>query len=151
MFTRLCHFSLPALLICVSAANAFELNANVQIREVLELTQKNELNFGTIEARDGTCTMAADGSLTGSGGQNCTGQSQPAEFVIIGTSGQVVQLAVEQEETVDGVTFSPALNGTTTRSLGEEGSTVNVVGTLTLSSAIPGDKNISYTVTANYQ
>ncbi len=126
-------------------------NANVNIVTAITISEDTEIDFGTITNEDGTCTMASGGALTGSAGQSCTGTETPGSFTVSGTDGAVVDLVVTAGAAVDGVTYTPAIDGASTATLTGGNATVAVIGNLALSSATDGDKNIAYTFTANYQ
>lgn len=133
--------------------------ANVNILDSLVITENTEVDFGDIAPVDGTCLMASDGSLsTTATGMSCTGTETAGSFTVTGSADAGVSFSVADSGTVDGVTFSPlidvGLGGTgqsTSLTLSGGTSTVTVYGDLTLSSATPGAKTLSYTVTADYE
>lgn len=130
-------------------------NANVNIIPALSITETTEIDFGSIAAVDGTCTMDAAGALTASGPNaaqlNCNGTQTPATFTITGEAGEVVDVSVTAGAAVDGVTFNPAIEGSASPTLALGVAAVTVRGSIDLASATVGDKDISYTFTANYQ
>ena len=146
----------PALLLLTllpSPLWAAELTANarVNIVEAVDMSTVSELNFGNISQLDGTCSMASSGVLTASDGQDCAGSSSPGIFEVAGTTGQSITLNVSAGGSVDGVSFTPKIDGALTRTLSGGKVSIEVIGDLTLSNATLGDKAIAYTVTANYQ
>ncbi len=128
-------------------------NANVNIISALSITETTEIDFGNIAAVDGTCTMDAAGSLSGSNADlNCTGTATPATFTLSGEAAEAVDMSVTAGPAVGGVTFNPVIEGASTVTLdGSGGAAITVRGSLSLSSATVGDKDIAYTFTANYQ
>ncbi len=126
-------------------------NANVEIVSAITITEDTQIDFGQIINLDGTCTMSSGGSLSGTAGMGCTGTETPATFTITGTSGAVVNLAVANGATVDGVSYFPVIDGPTSRTLSGGSVSVDVVGNISLSGASDGVKDIAYTFTANYQ
>ncbi len=126
-------------------------NANVEIVSAIIITETTQIDFGQIINLDGTCTMASGGSLSGTAGMACTGTETPAVFNIAGTSGSVVDVSVTAGSSVDGVTYTPVIDGAATRTLTGGTANVSVVGAIQLVSATDGVKDIAYTFTANYQ
>jgi len=129
-------------------------NANVNIISALSISEATEIDFGNIAAVDGTCAMAANGALTGSSADlNCTGTATPASFDISGEASEAVDISVTAGAAVDGVTFTPTIDGglNTVTLDGSGAASVTVHGSLALSAATVGDKDIAYTFTANYQ
>lgn len=125
--------------------------ARVNIVEAINIQEISEVDFGNVLQQDGVCTMLADGNLTGTGDQQCQGQEVPAHFMITGTVGQSVVVSVAQGDAVDGVSFAPVVEGGSSRVLADGNVSVIVVGALSLQGASVGEKNLSYTLTANYQ
>lgn len=141
------------LLVSAAAQSVnYSSQAFVEIVENLSMSESQPLNFGSIENIDGTCIMASGGSLSGEGGQNCSGTSTPGEFTISGTANQNIVVTVSSTgSSVDGVTFIPEIDGSSIRTLEGGNTSVTVIGQLSLSAATLGAKNIEYTITANYQ
>ncbi|WP_145999246.1 hypothetical protein [Oceanicoccus sp. KOV_DT_Chl] len=135
----------------VATAADFSANANVEIVTAVSISEDTQIDFGILTNEDGTCTMASGGALTGSNGQSCTGTETPAAFTVDGTDGKVVDLSVTAGSAVDGVTYTPVIDGASTATLTGGSATVAVIGNLVLASATDGDKDIAYTFTANYQ
>lgn len=126
-------------------------NANVTVLAALSIAETTEIDFGVLTSEDGTCTMASGGGLTGSAGQSCSGTETPATFTVTGTDAQTVDVSVTVGSAVDGVTYTPVIDGAGSRTLSGGTAAVDVIGNLALSSATSGVKDIAYTFTANYQ
>lgn len=125
-------------------------SARVEIVPAINISEENEIDFGRISNVDGTCIMSAGGSLNGSAGMECTGSQTPGEFLVSGLSGAVLSISVTQGS-IDGVTFNPTLpNGSSITLIGGS-QRVTILGSIQLADAIEGNKNITYTFTANYQ
>ncbi len=125
-------------------------NARVQIVPAININQESEIDFGQLSNVDGTCIMSSGGSLSGTAGMDCAGDQVPGVFSISGANGAVISLSVTQGST-DGVVFNPVIDGSISRTLANGLTTVTILGSLILNNAIDGDKNISYTLTANYE
>ena len=125
-------------------------NARVQIVPAINISQDTEVDFGTLNNVNGTCAMSVGGDLSGTSGMDCAGTQTPGQFTIGGASGSVVTIAVTQGQ-LGGVTFNPVIAGSNSRTLEEGSTTVTVIGNVVLQDATDGDKNISYTFTANYE
>ncbi len=121
------------------------------IIDPIEITEVTELDFGLLANINGTCTMGPGGVLSGPAAMNCNDTETPGEFLLTGTAGAVVEVSVSGGQTVDGVTFNPALDGDSLRALSGGNTTVNVVGNVELNNATGGVKDIPYTFTVNYQ
>lgn len=129
-------------------------NAQVTILSAITLNEDQVVDFKSIPATDGVCTMAASGLLSG----QCAGQPNgtPGQFTITGSASQAVAISVGSGSTSGGVTYKPILasTGTATGSatLDLAGNTVvNVIGDLTLLSATAGAKALTYVITVDYQ
>jgi len=131
--------------------NAFAVDetgtANVNILSPLAIAETTQIDFGTIDSTDGTCTMSSGGTLSG----QCTGSATPGLFTISGTADETVDVSVTAGVAVDGVSYNPVIDGGSSEVLTAGSATVDVFGNLVLSGATSGAKNISYTFTANYQ
>ena len=121
------------------------------IVDPIEITEVTEIDFGLLANVNGICTMSSGGVLSGPAGMNCNDTETPGEFLLTGTDGAVVEIDVTGGQTVDGVTFNPALDGDALRALSGGNTTVNVVGNIELNNATSGVKDIPYTFTVNYQ
>jgi hypothetical protein len=135
-----------------SAASAFAETgtAHVNILQALSLNETQTVEFNDVVNQDGSCTMAAGGALSG---DNCVSDSgTPGQFTITGTASKSVDIAVTAGSAVDGVTFTPVIEGgASSLALTGGADAVNIIGDVTLSGATDGAKNIAYTFTANYQ
>ncbi|ARN73519.1 DUF4402 domain-containing protein [Oceanicoccus sagamiensis] len=143
------------LLLLLSAPNSWALelaaNARVNIVKAIDISLVSELDFGNISELNGTCTMGSSGTLSASDGQDCSGTSTPGVFQVAGTNGQTIIMNVTAGAAVDGINFTPKIDGSNTRTLVDGNANIEIIGHLTLSDTTLGDKNIAYTVTANYQ
>lgn len=145
--TRIAAASALGLIISASAsADTFQ--AQVTILQSLAIAETTAVNFGNISNTDGICTMASGGGLSGTNG--CTGTATPGVFNVTG-SDVTIDLAVSPGAAVDGVTYTPAIDGSSTPTLSGGSTTVTVVGELSLASATAGAKAINFELTANYQ
>lgn len=140
----LCLLSQPAL-----AASELA-SARVSIVPAINISEETEIDFGQLSNIDGTCFMSSDGTLSGTTGMDCVGSQAPGVFSISGLSGAVINISVSQGS-IDGVTFDPVIDGELSRTLEGGSTTVTILGSLTLNNALDGDKNITYTFTANYE
>lgn len=139
---------------CLHGSQAHAANlaahAKVVLLPAIQIDEQNEIDFGTLSNVDGTCQMAADGSLSGTEGMSCTGTETPGQFTISGQNDAIINLAVATGEAA-GITFTPVIDGNSSRAL-ENGSTqITILGSLTLNNASEGANTISYTLTANYE
>jgi len=126
--------------------------ANVNIIPALSITETTEIDFGNIAAVDGICTMDEAGTLSSLSTElNCSGTQTPATFTITGEASEVVDVSVAAGAAVDGVTFTPVIDGATSRTLAAGTAAVTVHGNISLVGATVGAKEIPYTFTANYQ
>jgi len=125
--------------------------ANVNLIKALVVNETGEVDFGSIPAQDGQCNMLSNGDLEGVNGQDCKGTSTPGTFSLSGTADQNIIVAVSAGTTVDGVTFSPEVDGTPNRTLNAGDSEVKIIGALDLSNATTGSKLVTYTFTAHYE
>ncbi len=145
----------PLLLLLLSAPTSWALelaaNAKVTIVKAIDIAVVSELDFGTISELNGTCTMASSGALSGSDGQDCAGTSTPGLFQVAGANGQSIIMNVTAGAAVDGINFNPKIDGSVTRTLVDGTANIEIIGDLTLTDTTLGDKDIAYTVTANYQ
>jgi len=148
------HF-VTVLLMCLLPSLAHAVGttgtANVNIIKALVVNETSEVNFGSIPAQNGQCRMLSNGELEGVAGQDCKGTSTPGTFSLTGTAEQNIVVSVAAGTTVDGVTFTPEVDGTPNRILNAGNSEVNIIGSLDLSGATPGSKLVTYTFTAHYE
>ena len=119
------------------------------------MVEDTEVDFQTIPADAGTCTMALSGALSG----QCAGSPDgtPGAFSVTGTAGQVVDVSVGGGTTQALVTFNPDLDGAGTTSGtatldGSGNASIAVAGNLDIQSGAPGGARVlNYTITVNYQ
>ena len=76
---------LSGCLLSQSAFAASELaTARVSILPALTVSQQTEIDFGFLNNANGTCSMAANGQLSGSTGLDCNGVASPGIFSVSG-------------------------------------------------------------------
>ncbi len=128
--------------------------AQATLLSTITFVEDQVVDFGSIPSGTGTCTMAASGVLSGM----CAGfaDGTAGQFTVSGSASQAVDISVGSGTTDTGVTFNPLLTNTgTTSDTGTlDGSgdlVVGVMGSLDLVSAAAGARNMSYTLTVNYQ
>lgn len=138
--------ALGMMISATTSADTFQ--AAVTVLETLAIAETTAVDFGTISATDGLCTMASGGGLSGTNG--CTGTATPGSFTVTG-SDVTVDLAVTAGAAVDGITYTPAIDGNASPTLSAGSTTVTVIGELSLASATAGVKAIDFELTANYQ
>lgn len=118
----------------------------------LRLDVLDELNFGTITNENGECKIKGSGALVNSSGQTCLGTGVPAKFKIYGDPYAVVIASVFQGSAINGISFIPKISGSAVKTLNAKGKkSLKVVGSLFLNNASAGDRNLSYTVSINYE
>lgn len=125
--------------------------AHVVIVPPIEITEVQQIDFGTLSSQDGTCDMGASGQLSGFSGQTCQTTRTPGIFSVKGFSDQLVLITVSGGAAQDGVTFTPQLVGGDTQTLTNGDLQVTVVGVLSLTSATVGSRALPYTLTVTYQ
>lgn len=126
-------------------------SANVNLVSPLTISEAAQLTFGNITNLNGSCEMQDDGSLIPSGGQTCSGAQIPAEFTISGDAGNSVDIVVKPNNNEPGLTFTPKLVGSETKTLADGSTSFQIVGTLNINNAFEGSYAIPYIVTVNYQ
>ena len=138
------------------AANPETGNAKVLIVTALGVTETAEIDFGTITNEDGVCTMSSAGVVTNDGNQACSSSGNTiGSFDVTGTDDASVAITLTKSAAVGGVDYAPLLSSndltTGTITLSNTGTaTVTVIGSITMTSATDGQRNIPYTFTANY-
>ena len=150
-------------LIPIGSAQAAEttIRASAKIVKSLELTSKQNLDFGTItlSGTPGTYTVSINlaGQLTCPSGATCSGVAMPAIMNAAGSNGQVVVISVASSNLVnslDGssIPFTPTApaNLTLTNS-GQPGKDFNIGGSIAVPSTADGTYSGNVVVTANYQ
>ena len=124
--------------------------AKVELLSALTVEEEEEVDFGRLINENGTCTMLSGGVLDGPANMGCTGQETPGQFTVSGRDGAHIEIHVNRGPTIDGVTFVPVVDGSSVRVLRRGDVDVFVVGRLELANATDGEKELSYTFTANY-
>lgn len=129
-------------------------NAQVTILSAITFNENQVVDFKSIPADDGVCTMAATGVLSG----QCAGQPDgvPGQFTVTGSPSQAVNISVGSGSTSGGVTYNPILSSTGTATdsgtLDATGNVVvDVIGNLSLLTATAGAKALTYVITVDYQ
>ena len=165
LLSTLSRLAALALLGAVPLASAHAaqttIQASAKVVKSLELTSKQNLDFGTItlSGTPGTYTASIDlaGQLSCPSGATCTGVAQPAILNAQGSQGQVVLISVASSNlvnTLDGTTipftpFAPA--SVTLTNSGFPGKDFNVGGSIAIPSTADGTYAGNVVVTANYQ
>jgi hypothetical protein len=137
------------------------IQASAKVVKSLELSSKQNLDFGTItlSGTPGTYTvsMSLAGVLTCPSGATCAGAPQPAILNAQGGNGQVVRITVAPSDLVnatDGTTipFTPlAPASITLTNSGAPGRDFNVAGSIAIPSTADGTYSGNIVVTADYQ
>ena len=137
------------------------IRASAKVVKSLELSSKQNLDFGTItlSGTPGTYTVSIGltGQLTCPTGATCSGVAQPAILNAQGSQGNVVLISVASTNlvnTVDNSTipFTPiAPSSITLTNSGFPGKDFNVGGSIAIPSTADGTYSGNVTVTANYQ
>ncbi len=113
-----------------------------------EITQTRYIEFGTIPALNGTCSMDRQGTLSGI----CFGTGELARFRITGEPRQQVQVSVAQgRSTGTGVLFEPQITGSVTRLNKRGRANVLVMGRLTLNQPSVGQHDLSFVVNVFFE
>lgn len=160
-------FKLAALSILgavpLGAAQAAQttIQASAKVVKSLELTSKQNLDFGTVtlSGTPGTYTVAMSltGVLTCPSGATCSGAPLPAILNASGSNGQVVRITIAPSNLVnalDGSTiaFTPlAPDSITLTNSGAPGKDFNVAGSIAVPSTADGTYTGNIVVTAEYQ
>ena len=137
------------------------IQAKVKVVKSLELSSKQDLDFGTISlsGTPGTYTVAIDlnGQLTCPSGATCSGVALPAIMNAAGSRGQVVEISVASSNlanAIDGSTipFTPVAPASITlTNSGAPGQDFNIGGSIAIPSTADGTYSGNVVVTANYQ
>lgn len=125
--------------------------AHVNIVPPIEINELQAIDFGSLGNLDGSCEMLDSGVLSPSGDQSCSDTRTPGIFSITGAADQQISVSVTAGAPAGGVSFSPKLVGTSSKTLTGGNIQVTVVGTLSMSAASNGSQSLPYTVTVNYQ
>lgn len=137
------------------------IQASAKVVKSLELTSKQNLDFGTItlSGTPGTYTVSIDlaGQLSCPSGATCSGVAQPAILNAQGSQGQVVMISVASSNLVNAVDnstipFTPVAPASITlTNSGFPGRDFNVAGSIAIPSTADGTYAGNVVVTANYQ
>lgn len=137
------------------------IQASAKVVKSLELSSKQNLDFGTItlSGTPGTYTVSIDvnGQLSCPSGATCSGLAQPAILNAQGSRGQVVAISVASSNLVNAVdsstiAFTPvAPTSITLSNSGFPGNDFNVGGSIAIPSTADGTYSGNVVVTANYQ
>ena len=91
------------------------------------------------------------GNLLGLNGQSCLGNGTRAVFDIQGQAGSVIYVELTGS-TSQGVTFIPAISGSSTKVIPASGKTYAVVsGDLLLNNATSGTHSLDYLICVHYE
>ena len=143
-----------------AASTTIQASANVV--KALQLTAKQDLDFGTIVVGGGsgtfTVSISQAGTLTCPSGLSCSGAVRPAIFNVQGSNGQVVRiiaLASGLTNSADGskLRFTPAAPPSLTlTNSGQPGKDFNVGGSINIpSTTTAGLYSGTIEVTVDYQ
>ena len=137
------------------------IQASAKVVKSLELSSKQNLDFGTItlSGTPGTYTVSISltGVITCPSGATCSGLAQPAIMNAQGSQGQVVVISVASSNLVNSVDnstipFTPvAPSSITLTNSGFPGRDFNVGGSIAIPSTADGTYSGNVVVTANYQ
>jgi len=137
-----------------AAAESTTGNAYALLLDTMTFVEDQIVDFKTIPNGTGTCTMASTGVLSGL----CAGSPDgtPGQITVSGSANQAVDVSVGSGSTDAGVTYNPILasSGTTSdsTSIGATGSaSISIIGNLGMVAAAGGARNLTYTLTVNYQ
>lgn len=152
---------LGAVPLCPAQAAQTTIQASAKVVKSLELSSKQNLDFGTITLSGTPGTYAVsiglNGQLSCPSGATCSGVVQPAIINAQGSRGQVVLISVASSNlvnAVDGSTipFTPVAPASITLSnSGFPGNDFNVGGSIAIPSTADGTYSGNVVVTANYQ
>ncbi len=129
MLRNLVRTLLPSAALVASTAVIAEpilATAKVVILPALDVRQETAIDFGQIRNTSGTCTMGANGVLSGTEGMECTGTETPGTFIVSGSAGNIIDVSVTGGSE-DGVFFAPRINGSKQRALGNGMARVTVI------------------------
>ena len=137
------------------------IQASAKVIKSLELSSKQNLDFGTIMLSGTPGTFTVSISLTGvlacPSGATCSGVAQPAIMNAQGSQGQVVVISVASSNLVNAVDnsvipFTPVAPASITlTNSGFPGKDFNVGGSIAIPSTADGTYSGNVVVTANYQ
>lgn len=133
-------------------ANGFSIvgSGRVFFLQSIAISEQESIDFGVISQVAGICSLTASGMRSGSCG---AGLGVPGLYRITGTPGMAVSMAVQDSPEVDGVSFSPNIDGPSTRIIGNNGYYDFIVSgnLLVMPAAATGNRSLTYTLTVNYQ
>lgn len=144
-----------------ATAATMTIQANAKVVKSLELSSKQNLDFGTVmlSGTPGTYTVSLSlaGVLTCPNGATCTGAPMPAILNASGSNGQIVRISVAPSDLVnaaDGsrIPFTPLAPATITlTNSGQPGKDFNVAGSIDIPSTADGSYSGNIVVNAEYQ
>ena len=147
----------------IAAAQAAQttIRASAKVVKSLELSSKQNLDFGTItlSGTPGTymVSISLAGQLTCPSGATCSGVAQPAIMNVLGSQGRIVVISVASSNLVNAVDsstipFTPiAPSSITLTNSGAPGTDFNIGGSIDIPSTADGSYSGNVVVTANYQ
>lgn len=137
------------------------IQASAKVVKSLELSSKQNLDFGTITLSGAAGTYTVSMSLTGvlscPSGATCAGAPVPAILNAQGSQGQVVRITVAPSNLVNSVNnssipFTPiAPTSITLTNSGFPGKDFNIGGSIAIPSTADGTYSGNIVVTADYQ
>ncbi|HEU0310970.1 MAG TPA: DUF4402 domain-containing protein [Sphingomicrobium sp.] len=150
-----------AVPLAAATAATTTIQANAKVVKSLELSSKQNLDFGTVmlSGTPGTYTVSLSlaGVLTCPSGATCTGAPMPAILNASGSRGQIVRISVAPSDLVnaaDGssIPFTPlAPASITLTNSGKPGQDFNVAGSIDIPSTADGSYSGNIVVNAEYQ
>ena len=153
--------ALGALPLCAAQAAQTTIQASAKVVKSLELSSKQNLDFGTItlSGTPGTYTVALSmaGVLTCPSGATCAGAPTPAILNVSGSKNQIIRITVASANLVNSVdgsalSFTPvAPQSLTLTNSGAPGNDFNVGGSIDIPSTADGSYSGNIQVTAEYQ
>jgi hypothetical protein len=160
--SRLASFALLGAMPLGSAQAAqTTIQASVKVTKSLELSSKQNLDFGTVTlpGTPGTYTVSIDlaGQRSCPSGATCSGAALPAIMNAQGSNGQVVLISVASSNLVNPIDnstipFTPVAPASITlTNSGSPGKDFNVGGSIAIPSTADGTYSGNVVVTANYQ
>lgn len=131
----------------LSLFSSIAISAKIKPVSIQEVTA---INFGTLAADNGICTMQSGGVLVASAGQSCSGIQTPAEFKVNASNGEVLIASVTGGNT-QGITFRPQIDGSEIITVKGSSVDIFIIGELEFNNVSQGVYAIPYIVTVNYQ
>jgi len=137
------------------------IQASAKVVKSLELSSRQNLDFGTItlSGTPGTynVSLSLTGGLTCPSGVTCAGVPMPAILNVSGSKSQTIRITVDSSNLVnaaDGssIPFSPVAPATITlTNSGAPGNDFNIAGSIAIPSTADGTYTGNIVVTADYQ